>query len=341
MSEQNLKEWKRKLSEIWNCVLKENFVFSYRNILEVNARVELDCAMCCWHSNLIQDMTSVKSELINRLYNVEYDSLESTFREMIQELNTMVYSTTHNDKIMDFFFIQHEKKAIFEQWKYQTEQFFNICKEKVVQKIRDNLDTIFKIEKQKQEIHAKSIDCRREIVSEVRMLFAEFNERDSFDVPETVGDLFHNFWKRWKSSFQNTNFFDNPDISNDMQQVFLESSHLKQLDVYSSRREYILDKTNFKEIGRGEFDEISNINSVVQDDFCYYSVSDYQHGIKIWGKLKNFLKFSKDNEADSKDIQAKLQSIFSDHNRFVDELIGNIPQNSNYDINYFYCADYL
>ena len=43
---QVLKEWSQKVLDIWNSVIKESFVFSYRNILEVNARVELDKSLC-------------------------------------------------------------------------------------------------------------------------------------------------------------------------------------------------------------------------------------------------------------------------------------------------------
>ena len=180
-------------------------------------------------------------------------------------------------------------------------------------------------------------EIRREIVSEVRRLFTELKEKVSFDTPEFVDDLFDHFWKKWNSSFQNTNFFNNPDISNDMQQVFLESPQLKQLDVYSSRQEYIIDKTNFKLVGRSEFDEISSIIPLVQAEFCYYTLLDYQHGKLLLGKIKNFFQFGKQqhNEADSKEIQMKLQSVFSDHSRFVDDLIRKIPQNSNYDKDYF------
>ncbi|KAI6657748.1 Interferon-induced very large GTPase 1-like [Oopsacas minuta] len=127
---QSVREWKKKLSDLWNSVLKENFVFSYRNILEVNARVELDGAMCCWYSNFIQAMTAVKSEFINKLYNVEFEFLQDTLQDITTDLIRIVKEYSESEKLIDHFFVQHEKKAIFAQWKCNTEHISNVAKRK-------------------------------------------------------------------------------------------------------------------------------------------------------------------------------------------------------------------
>ena len=321
---QNLKEWRRKLFEIWNSVLKENFVFSYRNILEVNARVELDSALCGWHSNLIQDMTSVKSEYINRLYNVEYDSLETTLQEIKNELYAEVTERkSGSDEIINKFFIQHEKKAIFEQWRDNTEQFFITRKEKEVTRIQEDLETIFKVEKQIQEMDNQFICFRTKIVSELRQMLVTSREQASFNITEFAQEFFSTEWEKWKSSFKFTNCIVKPDISSDMQQVFRESSKLKQLDVYSSRQEYILNKIKFLQVGSMKFMKFSRFFSQDETQFNYYEVLDYQ-------------LLRKSCEVDSKETQQKFQSTVDDQTQVIDDFIQKIPKNSNYDINYFH-----
>ena len=148
-----LKEWRKKLLGLWNSVLKENFVFSYRNILEVNARIELDNALCNWHSNLTQEMAIIKSEFVNRLYNVESEHLQPTMEQIQKDLYQSVCSTSsQTDQIMDHFFIQHDKKAIFEQWKFNTEGYFEVGKNTALEQIRGDCETICKVEKQKRNI---------------------------------------------------------------------------------------------------------------------------------------------------------------------------------------------
>ncbi|KAI6658963.1 Interferon-induced very large GTPase 1-like [Oopsacas minuta] len=330
---QIIREWKRKLLDIWNSVLKENFVFSYKNILEVNARVELDNALCYWHSFFIQEMAAVKSGLLNRLYNVEYESLQDTMQRIQVELHTMLADTdSHCDRIIDYFFIQHGKKAIFEQWRYQTEQFFICCKEKEIRKILEDCETICKVGKQKQDIDSKFRDYRKEIVFEVRRIFDSSRDQESFDIPGYMDSKFEILWKNWKSPFNDTSCLGNTDISYDLQQILFESSQLKQLDVFSSRKDYIFDKNKFKLVGMGEFSEISKNLSKNEGEFSYYQVLDYQNSIWSFGEIMNFFS-RKENEPNA--IQRKLQSILIDQTNTIDETIRKLPNNSNYSANYF------
>ena len=332
---QVVKEWSQKVLDIWKSVIKENFVFSYRNILEINARIELDKSLCSWYSKFIQDLISVKSDFITRLYNVEYDSLESTLQQIIDELNTKVTETkSQSDKIMQQFFIQHDKKEIFEQWRNNSEQFFIDCRKKQEKRIREDCETIFEVVKQKQEINEKFNLCRKQVVSEVRDLFVKFKDEINFDVTDSVNTLFTEFWDKWKASFQNSHLLDLSNISNDMQQIFLESCQLKQLDVFSS--DYLSDTNIFKEVGRDDFDRISKIKSAVQAEHSYYKVLDYHHRQIIWGKIRNFFQFGRHHtEVDLDDIQIKFRSIFTDQDKSIRNFILKIHQDSNYDKNYF------
>ena len=334
---QVLKEWSHKVLDIWNSVIKESFVFSYRNILEVNARVELDKSMCSWHSRFIQDMISVKSEFITKLYNVECKFLRSTFQEIIQELNTKVSETKQqSDKIIDHFFIQHEKKEIFEQWKSKTEQFFIDCRKNEEKRIREDCETIFKVEKQKREIERKFILCRKQIVSEVHDLFVKFKDEVSFDAPGSVDTLFNEFWEKWRPQFQNSEFLELSDIASDMQQVFFECSQLNQLDVFSSRQEYLFEKTVFKKVGNGDFEAISRNISAAPTESDYYKILDYHQKNIIWVKFKRFLHLGRHrSESELDHTQIKFTSIFTDQNTTIDDFISNIHPDLNYDKNYF------
>ena len=345
---QILKEWSHKVLDIWNSVIKESFVFSYRNILEVNARVELDKSMCSWYSNFIQDMIPVKSDFISRLYNVECKSLRSTLNEIIQELNTKVSETKpQSDKIIDHFFILHEKKEIFVQWKKNSEQFFIDCRKKEEKRIRQDCEAIFKVIGQKQEIVEKFNTCRRQIVSEVHDLFVKYKvasdapdsvgDKVAFDAPGSVDTLFSEYWEKWRPQFHNSEFLELSDISSDMQQVFLECSQLNQLDVFSSRQEYLFDNNIFKEVGRGDFDTISRSISAAQDECSYCKILDYHHKKITWVKFKQFLHLGRQrSEAELDDTQIKFTSIFTYQNETIDNFILNIHQDSNYDKSYFF-----
>ena len=330
-----LMEWRKKLLGLWDSILKENFVFSYKNILEVNARVQLDNALCNWHSNLTQEMAIIKSEYINRIYNCEIDNLQGEMKQIRDDLYHSVDGTSSQiNNIMDYFFIQHDKKAIFEQWKYRTFQYFEISKDNVIKQITNECETICKVEKQKKDID-KSFDiCRKEIVTKVRQLFDATMDRVSFDIPDSIELLFNNFWKEWKSNIQVT-LVQSIDITYDLRNVFLESLLLKQLDVYSHRQNLFIETDKFKQYGKSEFDEIYNIFSLPLPEYHYYSVLDYQQGKVFFRSLMSILiPFKKKNESKAND--QKFTSIISDLTKSIDGIIGRLPQNSNYTIDYFF-----
>ena len=282
-------------------------------------------------------MISVKSDFITRLYNVEYDSLRSTLQEILQELNTKVTETKQSDEVIDHFFIQHEKKEIFEQWEDNSKQFFIDCKKKEEKRIREDCETIFKVMGQKQDIETRFILCRKQIVSEVHDLFVKFKDEVSFDAPGSVDNLFNDYWEKWRSQYHNYEFLEHSDISSDMQQVFLECSQLKQLNVFSSRQEYLFDKTIFKEVGMGDFDTISRSISAAPAECDYYKILDYHRKKITWIKFKQFLHLGRHrSETELDHTQIKFTSIFTDQNEFFDDSLSKIHQDSNYDKSYFF-----
>ncbi|KAI6650698.1 Interferon-induced very large GTPase 1-like [Oopsacas minuta] len=316
---QSVKEWRKKLSNLWNSVLKENFVFSYRNILEINARIELDSAMCCWHSNFIQAMAAVKSEFINKLYNVESEFLQDTLQDINTHLIRIVQEYSQFEELNDYFFVQHEKKVIFEQWKFSTELYFECCKKKEIERIRKDCETICNVERQKQDIDNKFSICRKELFIEVRRLFDIHNDKTYFDETGIVNSLFDTFWKRWKSSFHYVPV-ESTDISNDLRQVLVEYSRLKQLDVFKMKQPLILDKNKFKLIGMDEFDEIYNILSILHaEEHCYYTIIDYQQS--TMRKLVNYFHLSKAQNSNSN--QQELHCLLNDQTKLIDDIIKN------------------
>ena len=73
---QTVSEWSKKLQSLWKAVLEENFVFSFRNALEVTSRFELDHRISSWHSNYIQSLNNWKSGSLNELFNADIEILE-------------------------------------------------------------------------------------------------------------------------------------------------------------------------------------------------------------------------------------------------------------------------
>ena len=122
-----------------------------------------------------------------------------------------------------------------------------------------------------------------------------------------------------------------------MQQVFLECSQLNQLDVFSSRQEYLFEKTVFKQVGNGDFETTSKgIFAAPTECDLYYIILDYHHKDIICVKFERFLHLGRQrSESELDHTQIKFTSILTDENTIIDYFISNIHQNLNYDKNYF------
>ena len=325
-----LMEWRKKLLGLWSSVLKENFVFSYKNILEVNARIELDNSLCNWHSNLTQDIAILKSEYVNRLYNVETQHLNDTMDNIRDELYQSIDSfSSHKDQIMNYFFFKHEKKAIFEQWKFHTEEYFRAGEKNALEQVKRDCEIICKVQEQKQAIEESLVSCRRQIFPEVRQLFDTANNQVSFDNPEYVNSLFEEFWRKWKPPIL-ISPIEAIDITSDLQRVFFECPQLQKLDIYSQRKHLFFEKEKYKTVGLGEFDEVSRLFTLSQNE-NYFSLVVHNKSSTYIERMCSYLPFaSKKDEG-----QHKFTSIANEHTKTIENIIGKLPQNSNYTKNYF------
>ena len=331
---QTMKEWRKKLNDLWNSVLKENFVFSYRNILELNCYVELDTALCTWFSEFTQEMTAKKSTYFNILSNVENNKLKATIQEILQNIleDSKSVALQLERTILEDYFVNHAKKFIFEQWISQTERYFSRCREDENMNVRKECDLIFRVEEQKQIIDVKFESYQKEIVKIVRDLFEKYRDQVSFESTEAVRKYFDTNWTEWVSHIKFPEL-DYADVSKDLQQVLLENPHLKQLDIISDKTWLIREVDRFKEFGINEFYDISQPDPDVQRDSKYYKVMNRRTKEIFFGKIK---KFFSSKESKTK-YDEKMHSIIQELSKKVCDIIEIFfPQNSNYSIDYFH-----
>ena len=84
---QTVKKWSRKLQSLWKAVLEENFVFSFRNALEVTSRFELDHRISSWHSDYIKSLNRWKSKSLNFHSSQNSSMLIWNLRRNLEEID--------------------------------------------------------------------------------------------------------------------------------------------------------------------------------------------------------------------------------------------------------------
>ena len=336
----NMKQWKKKLRTLWNSVLNENFVFSYKNMLELNCRFELDISLSSWYSQFAQEIAAIKSEYFNKLSNVENHQIQATLEIIRNDLfkNTHRLSEENEKKIIEFYFVKHEKKWYFQQWLSQTKRYFTSCRNREQSKIKEECDTIFRVEKQKIIIDEKFTNFRNEIMTKVRKLYEYKEDKVSFESEDSVQIYFEEIWNELESQIQLTKI-ECANIARDLQQVLFEVPYLQQLDVISEKRFLIKDVIKFEVLGRSEFEELFQIYDRGQPDYNYYEILNLQtHKIHFGQKALNFTLSifcsSKEEKANIGEFK-KLRSIIQTLDTQINTIVERFPLNSNYCVDYF------
>ena len=335
----NVDQWKKKLCTLWNSVLNENFVFSYKNMLELNCRFELDISLSSWYSHFAQEMAGIKSKYFNKLSNVENCQIQATLETILNELFEISdsLSSEMEKKIMDFYFVEHDKKLCFQQWDSKTKRYFKSCRDREQRKVKEECDTIFRVEKQKIIIDEKFSNFKNEIMTKVRNLYEHKEDKVSFESEDSVQIYFEEIWNELVSQIQLTKI-ECANIARDLQQVLREFPYIQQLDVFSEKKFLIKDVDKFEVLGTSEFEELFQIYDV-QPDYNYYKILDLQThkshiGQKVTNIFRSILSWSKEEKTKKSEFK-KLRSIIQTLDSQINAIVDRFPPNSNYCVDYF------
>ena len=300
-----ISEWSNRLQNLWKAVLEENFVFSYKNTLEVTSRLELDHYLSLWYTGYIKEMYEWKSENLNQLFNAELNELEDIWEEILSNLRKEQIesqtASTSQEELIKRFFQQHENIEIMSQWKSNTQEYFRNRRAEQLKKIEEDYLFIFNHQKTKKEIDDKFTKCRKEIVGKVHSLFIELKKQGKSLKNETyVNSNFIRIWSQWKSQI-NIEPMIVRDISSDLQQVFLENRIFKTIRDLQTKSSLLTDTKRYKEFGSQGFLFISTLSSpqhLTSEYFIFHDVLKKTNYPGILSKL-----FGKKHQANAGEKQ--------------------------------------
>ncbi|XDV12228.1 hypothetical protein PO909_000940, partial [Leuciscus waleckii] len=132
-----LKDLKDRIKDLWEALLNEQFVFSFRNSLEVSAYRKLETEYSKWSWSLRSSMMETEIKLHNQIeneaiYNVEETDLKKELKKTSKEL----------EKSMSEFFEKDKDKDILIQWKASFEIKIKDLEENLVRETMRKLKQI-------------------------------------------------------------------------------------------------------------------------------------------------------------------------------------------------------
>ena len=308
---QTLLEIAMKVGDLWNSVLKEDFVFNYRNVRELNALYELDYAQSQWAALFTQQLSEwvkVKAKLIR---SKEGDELDTFWKEVNTELEQKAYTfcKEEQDYFKNRFFKSHQKKEFFLSRESKSDIFFISLREKEYNYSLSSLRETYNIQKQANVIDKMYNNAEKNLFDKIEELK---NCKEGFKNLSRT-EITHIFEEKWNELIK--------DIPNRV--------NIELIDIRIHLKNLLIESTCLQDVKRADKDPIlSNFSNHI--DFCN------NNPFPIIEKCINLnqeysLEVSRvDKESETGEltiedkerlVKAKLESIVNKVRRDCDELV--------------------
>ena len=137
----SLFEFRTRVNDLWQGLLKENFVFSFRNTLEISAYNALETAYNKWEWRFQEAMLQWEQKAENEISTEQLDSVsEKTNLKLIDLQDYLLLKYNAIKEEMDLYFEQ--RGDVFIQWKALFEKKMDILKDELKKHAEQHCKTL-------------------------------------------------------------------------------------------------------------------------------------------------------------------------------------------------------
>nr|XP_021330484.1 interferon-induced very large GTPase 1-like isoform X1 [Danio rerio] len=184
-----LKDLKDRIKDLWEALVKERFVFSFRNSLEISAYRKLENEYSKWSWSLRSAMLEIENKLNNQIENEAIHKVEES--DLHIELKKTSEEVT---KSLEEFFEKDKDAGILINWKTS----FNIkvmdVQENIVRGTKRKLNDILQQRDMKKKIDAQRTHHENTLYEKSKELALKLKDKANND--DTLKAEFDSFWKQ-------------------------------------------------------------------------------------------------------------------------------------------------
>ncbi|KAI4887385.1 hypothetical protein NFI96_018280 [Prochilodus magdalenae] len=185
-----LSEFKANFSSLWNALLDENFVFSFRNTLEIALYRKLEHKYSKWTWSLRSAILTIENKLHNRVTNENSSKIDKKdIMESIKETKDEV------DASVKMFFEEDQDKDILVQWQEKFQRKIEEVFSELVEGTKRKLDEVIrlkiareKVDREKKAYECKLFELSKELASSLK---CKETEEGALEME------FEDVWSKW------------------------------------------------------------------------------------------------------------------------------------------------
>ena len=251
-----LGEWSRKLKHIWDSLLSQNFVFGYKNVLELCASIEFDEVLNKWAVLFDSKIIRFVNEEKNVISNSCSKDIDTNYQQSKDQIkyHCLVDASDEQTKAFNYLLNESTNRGIFLCWKERADIFFDTLRQEKDIKMLEKFELHYKLRKESIVIDERFNTLRDVILRRAKDDIIEINLQDDWSKPTSqLEKLFEKHWVSWDATLKQKEFFP-IDIHRDLQQTFRSFKCLNQFDLSQNQKERLIqDSNSFVEIGKMNF----------------------------------------------------------------------------------------
>ena len=198
-----LSMFKKCLDELWNAVLHENFVFSFKNTIEIAAYNTLDAKYIQWSLSFQGKMMKWEQEAQNELKGCDSAKVSTVYKKLTDELPIHVQKIHQELKeAMEKYFEESSERDIIAKWKSDTELRLSSLRTQLKTHAESHCKQLATSRKALAKVDEMKVSHRRRIVEHVKELASQLEQGIQRLSDEELEQKFNVQWIDWITELQ-------------------------------------------------------------------------------------------------------------------------------------------
>ena len=193
----SVSQFRNRVTNLWQAMLKENFIFSFRNTIEVRAYTSLERKYFEESVNyMVMGMAEVERKIQVALSRcTTRDEREQKWELSKREIREQAEKLRRDmEKEMKIFFETSEDKATLEQWKENMMNKIVQLKENQLMAVMQNCQASFKYWQNRQDVEEMKQTYKKKLLQRARNFITSTHNTD--DIQKCKG-AFEQEWQQW------------------------------------------------------------------------------------------------------------------------------------------------
>ncbi|XP_073704674.1 interferon-induced very large GTPase 1-like [Garra rufa] len=184
-----MSQFRMRINDLWNALLNENFVFSFKNTLEIATYRRLETKYSDWTWSLRSAMLSVEDKFYNRIDN---GNIKVHDHELLTEMKN---TKDQVEKAMLSYFEEDKDKEILCQWRGRFETRIKELHEDLVKGTKRKLDEATEQKKAREKVDKKRTEYENKLFNRSKELALSL--RNTGMDEHMLNGEFDTMWSKW------------------------------------------------------------------------------------------------------------------------------------------------